>query len=52
MVLCDFLSALKLASTSAESRQRGCGRTWFGRVGRRFLLPGVLMQNLEMFGNP
>ena len=42
-----FLSALKLASTSAERTLSGCGRTCFGRVGRRFLLSGVPMPNPE-----
>ena len=34
-------------STSEEKEQKVCGSTWCGRVGKRFLLSGVLMQNPE-----
>jgi len=42
-----LLLSTKPVSTSAGSRQKVCGRTWFVRGGSRFLLLGDLTQNPE-----
>ena len=39
--------SLKPVNTCEDAQQRGCGRTWCVRDGRRFLLSGELMQNPE-----
>ena len=38
---------LKTRQYLRRGKQRGCGRSWFVRVGKRFLLSGVLNQNLD-----